>query len=278
VRTAFIGNAEIGRLFLIPSLATKALFSIASSECAVRPTPTMESSSFTSNDPHSMFAYVQANPTPETVDAVVSALIDNVRQHPGSIDTIVQTTRSLLSLPSAQDLFIVDPEETYETYELPYSFIITLGEELRYLIHDVSLTDPKHIAIEPSNPVLVSSLLSAALIECHVLDTPSFSYAFTRQGLQLPDAAHEAEREEVTAIGGCLHLAIAGKTMMDKWLGESDGGEKVLQALKDLDEHEVIKYPQGKLLLKVRLRASDLSPVDCHFSCRTGLGVQVDRQ
>lgn len=148
-----------------------------------------------------------------------------------------------------------DPESSAD---FVYVFILNLSERLKDILGETALGKPKHLLVDPSNPVLAASVLSASLIQSRVLSMPRFAYAFTKQGLKLPDTLQEPEREEIVALGACLHLSIAGKNMLELWLEASDGLGNVVKALKGLDEEDVVKYEKGKLFVKTTITNAEV--------------------
>ncbi|KAF9461724.1 hypothetical protein BDZ94DRAFT_799545 [Collybia nuda] len=207
---------------------------------------------FDLSNANSLLATIQADSTIDTINLFVTSLAEAVNSDPTKADAIAETLASLFAIPESQTLDIrgVDPDDAEVTTPLQSTFLIALGEWLNYALHETSLVEPKRTIVEPSNTVLTAAVFSAALLKTGVLASPSYVFSFTRQGLQLPNAVRETERQEIVAIGACLQLLVAGKIMLDRWLEKSDGSDGIVQALKALSDGKVILSENGRVLLQ----------------------------
>jgi len=125
----------------------------------------------------------------------------------------------------------------------------TLHDEV-HVVHETRLHVPKHTVISASNPTLSAALFSASAIKNRLLGKSSSTYyAFAREGLQLLDADGKARTERGRGPR-CLFAVVSRRcddesSMMEQWLGMSDGQEAVVQALKGLKERGVVTTSGG---------------------------------
>ncbi|KAF8159673.1 hypothetical protein B0H34DRAFT_673993 [Crassisporium funariophilum] len=199
-----------------------------------------------------LFLIIKTNPTFACIDALVASLFCNVEARPRDVDNLVLSFKNLLDMPDAGAIRIDDYDEQAEG-PIPFADVFknVLADRLKDTIHETQLHVPKHTEISPTNPTLSAALFSGSVIKNQALEGTSASYAFARQGLQLPDADRESDREETVALGACLQLAIAGARMMEEWLGKTDGQDAVVEALKALKVKHVVKSSNGVRLLDV---------------------------
>ena len=180
-------------------------------------------------------------------EALASSVFDYVKASPLHVDSLVVAIKSLLDMDDAQSIVITGE---YGTNPLTDLLSMQLGDFLNDHLHESQLHTPKRTEIAASNLTLSAALFSASAVKNRLLGG-SGTCAFARQGLQLPDAREEQERKEVVALGACLQLSVAGATMMERWLGKSDGQEAVVQALKGLKDRGVVTTSGGLHLLDV---------------------------
>jgi len=192
---------------------------------------------------------VLANPTWTCLEALSVSILGLSKKHPRHVDTFVLAITKLLDTKEARLLTIKEEDGDGADEEsaddgnrstLRYVFTLHLAEFLKDALHETALHARNHNEVESSNPCLAAALFSACAIKHGLLEYNKSSYAFTRQGLQLPDSDQERGTEQVVAIGACLHLSIAGSIMMKRWLEKSDGHEAVLTALRLLKKNKVI--------------------------------------
>ena len=144
---------------------------------------------------------------------------------------------------------IDDKKAGYTDTSFDFVFSIFLSDFLSDALHETKLHAPKKTTVSQENTVLAAALFSGSVIQHGLLDS-SHIYAFTSQGLQLPDSYFERERQEIVAIGACLQLLVAGQKLIEGIVPE-DGQDKVTPALERLKKKEIINYPKGIELLEV---------------------------
>lgn len=181
-----------------------------------------------------------------TIESLASSVFTYVKASPQDVDSLVVAMKSLLDMEDAKSIVITG---VYGSNPFTDLFSMQLSEDLNDHLHETQLHTPKRTEIAASNLTLSAALFSASAVKNQLLGSNG-TYAFARQGLQLPDAREELERKEVVALGACLQLSVAGATMMGR-LGESDGQEVVVQALKGLKERGVVTTFGGLQLLDV---------------------------
>jgi hypothetical protein len=210
-----------------------------------------------------LLSVIKSNPTGAGAEALATSVLDHAQASPQQVDTLVVAINNLLDAVHAQSIAITDEDGSGPFKDI---FISRLAEFLNDYLQETQLHAPKRTAIAASNLTLLAALFSASATKNRLLERHKGTYAFARQGLQLPDAIEEQERKEVVALGACLQLSITGATMMEQWLGKSDGQEAVVQALKGLKEHGVVTTSGGLHLLDVSGSLfSTISQVHVHF-------------
>jgi len=195
-----------------------------------------------------ILSIIKANPGVASAEALASSLLSVVKENPKRSESLILPIAHIL--PATADIVVNDEGAGYNDYPFEQVFVIHLSEFLSDALHETQLHVPKQTVVSPQNTVLAAALFSASAIQ-HGLLNSNHIYAFARQGLRLPDAAIEEERQEVVAVGACLQLLVAGNIMIEKWLAHSDGLEKVVEALENLKDKNVIKYPNAVGLLDV---------------------------
>jgi hypothetical protein len=191
---------------------------------------------------------IKSNPGVASAEALASSLFSVVKENPKRSEALILPIVHIL--PATADIVINEEGFGYNNYPFGDVFVIHLSELLSDALHETQLHVPKQTVVSPQNTVLAAALFSASAIQ-HELLNSNHIYAFARQGLRLPDATIEEERKEVVAIGACLQLLVAGNIMIEKWLAHSDGLEKVVEALENLKDKDVIKYPNAVEVLDV---------------------------
>lgn len=210
-----------------------------------------------------LFSVIKSNPTTAGAEALATSVLDHAQASPQQVDTLVVAINNLLNTLQAQSITITDEDGSDPFKDV---FSSQLSGFLSDRLHETQLHEPKQTLISASNPTLLAALFSASAIKNRLLQNHKATYAFARQGLQLPDAAEEQERKEVVALGACLQLSITGATMIEQWLDKSDGQEAVVQALKGLKERGVVTTSGGLYLLDVSgLPPSTTSQVHVHI-------------
>ncbi|RDB21874.1 hypothetical protein Hypma_010999 [Hypsizygus marmoreus] len=204
-----------------------------------------------SNNTSVLLSIIQSNPTTSCAEALAVAIIDRAQSHPQAVDSLVLPLRALFDSVERKSVLVHDYDAGSEAVTFHYVLTLHLAEFIKDALHETALHTPKHTKITPSNPTLAIALFSASAIKNGLLTNTSAPYNFTRQGLQLRDSSFDAEgeveRQEVVAIGACVHLRIAGDIMKDKLLFQ---GENLLHALQALQTKNVISYPPGIALLE----------------------------
>lgn len=124
-----------------------------------------------------------------------------------------------------------------------------LSDCLIYALHESHQT-----VISRKNTMFSYALLAESAVRNKLLGTGLVN-AFVNKGLQLSGAITQAgviNRREVTAIGVCLVLLVAGSVLVSEWrIYDVELLEKVVKALQLLEEKKEIKYPTGVDLLEV---------------------------
>ncbi|RDB20105.1 hypothetical protein Hypma_012933 [Hypsizygus marmoreus] len=202
-------------------------------------------------DTSDLLSIIKSNPTTACAEALAVAITNLAQKRPLEVDALVLPIQALFDAAEAQSIQVYDYDDGSEPVTFHYVFILHLAEFVKDALHETMLHTPKHTEITPSNPTLATALFSASAIKHGLLANTSAPHNFTRQGLQLPetgfDSPGEVERQEVVAIGACLHLYIAGATMKNKLLFK---GEDLLQSLRAIEKKRVISYAPGITLLQ----------------------------
>ena len=193
------------------------------------------------------------------------SVFKQVRASPQHVDILVVAIKNLINTAYVQSIVITDQYKSDSSFEDDFTW--RLAEFLGSRLHETQLHVPKETVIAASNPTLSAALFSASAIKNRLLylEGDSGTYAFARQGLQLPDAREEQKRQEVVSLGTCLQLSVAGATMMEHWLSISDSQEAVVQALKDLKERGVVTTSGGLRLLDVSQSPFSYNLASLHF-------------
>lgn len=197
-----------------------------------------------------LLSVIKSYPTHACAVALGRSVLKHTQASLQDIDSVVVAVKNLIEMDYVKSIMVTSDGEVSDPFEDVCSW--TLGEFLSDLLHETQLHVPKQTVISASNPTLAAALFSASAIK-NGLDcvTGSATYAFAREGLQLPEADEEEERKEVLALGVCLQLSVAGAMMMEQWLGSSDSQEAVVKALKGLKERGVVTTSGGLHLLDV---------------------------
>ena len=200
-----------------------------------------------------LLSVIKSNPTipSEDCSAILGlAILKHVQAFPQHVDSLVVGIKTFIATDDVQAIVTTDEHESNSFEDV---FTWQLAEFIGDRLHETQLHVPKQTVISASNPTLSVALFSASAIKNQLLylESDPGTYAFARQGLQLPGANIEQERKEVVALGACLQLSVAGATMMGKWLSMSDSQEAVVQALKGLKERGVVTTSGGLHLLDV---------------------------
>lgn len=195
-----------------------------------------------------VLSVVKSHPTAAGAEALATSALNHIQASPQHVDSLVVAIKNLLDTDDARSIVISDE---YGSKPFKDVFSSQLAEFLGDRLHETQLHTPIQTAIAASNPTLSAALFSASATKNRLLENYKVTYVFARQGLQLPDATEEQERKEVVALGACLQLSVAGATMMEQWLGKSDGQEAIVQALNGLKERGVVTTSRGLDLLDV---------------------------
>jgi hypothetical protein len=210
-----------------------------------------------------LLSVIKSNPTAAGAEALATSVLDHAQASPQQVDTLVVAINNLLNTLQAQSITITDEDGSDPFKDV---FSSQLSGFLNDRLHETQLHEPKQTLIAASNLTLSAALFSASATKNRLLQNHKATYAFARQGLQLPDATEEQERKEVVALGACLQLSITGAMMIEQWLGKSDGQEAVVQALKGLKARGVVTTSGGLHLLDVSGSLfSTISQVHVHF-------------
>ena len=170
-----------------------------------------------SNISAELLSVIKSYPTHACAVALGRSVLKHTQASLEDIDSVVVAVKNLIETDYVKSIMVTSDGEVSDPFEDVCSW--TLGEFLSDLLHETQLHVPKQTVISASNPTLAAALFSASAIK-NGLDcvTGSATYAFARQGLQLPEADEEEERKEVVAFGTCLQLSVAGARMMEQWL------------------------------------------------------------
>ncbi|KAF8910633.1 hypothetical protein CPB84DRAFT_1743464 [Gymnopilus junonius] len=215
---------------------------------------TAQLTSLFTHPPAEVSSIIKASPILSACsEALAVSLLSSVQSNPASIDALVQPL--VRDLATTEDVRFTDEDAGYIDTPFNTVFQIDLAENLSNALHETQLHKPKQTSIIPQNTVLSSAIFAGSALRNGLLSSNAI-YAFVGQGLQLPEATIEQERKEVVAIGACLLLLVAGNTLLDKWMSESDRLEKVVKALESLKERGVIGHPTGVTLLERTIDAA----------------------
>jgi len=197
-----------------------------------------------------LLSVIKSYPIHACAVALGTSVLSHTQASLQDVDRVVVAVKNLLETDYVKSILVTSSSDGEVSDPFEDVCCWTLGEFLSDLLHETQLHVPKQTVISASNPTLSAALFSASAIKngLHCV-TGSATYAFARQGLQLPKADEEEERKEVLALGVCLQLSVAGATMMKQWLGSSDSQEAVVLALKGLKERGVITTSGGLHLL-----------------------------
>ncbi|TFK33340.1 hypothetical protein BDQ12DRAFT_738842 [Crucibulum laeve] len=202
-----------------------------------------------------ILSIVNSNPTCAGAEALATSIISAAKLCPRQIDDLVLSTKFIF--PSVKTLTVNDQPDGHP---VPFTdlFRCYLAEYIDDILYETQYYEPKQTEITSTNPILVTSLLSASAINNGLLEENQASYHFIRQGLQFDDVPIDSEREPVVALGACLQLSIAGVVMMRRWLAQSNGRATILNALNNLKDSRVILTPRGKQLLKKTIENAEM--------------------
>jgi hypothetical protein len=200
-----------------------------------------------SYDKTSLLELIKANPTWKTVEHLGYTFIEQANAKPCEIEKIATVIADLENDPN------VPPIETLDFYRQPVEE--PFKGTLRMVIYDfVKKEFSDDIpAIEPTNPFLISALISGACIRSGICNSSTQSGMITL-GLRFEDGLWRQmvpdEKAEIWAIHAALHLLAGGRRIYrEQQIGYRQ--KELLPALKAIAEQNIIINPQGKALLQV---------------------------
>jgi hypothetical protein len=202
-----------------------------------------------SYDKTSILELIKANPTWSTVEQLAYTFIEQANAKPYDVDKIATVIADLKNDPK------VPPIETLDYYsqtvEKPFKDILS---RVMYDFVKKEFSDDIP-AIEPTNPFLVSALISGACIRSGICNSSTQSGMITL-GLRFEDGLWKQmvpdEKAEVWAIHAALHLLAGGRRVYrEEQIGYRQ--KELLPALKAIAEQNIIINPQGKALLQVSI-------------------------
>jgi hypothetical protein len=117
--------------------------------------------------------------------------------------------------------------------------------------HSTDLNDVKDKSVTPSNEFLIASLISAISMKYRFCDSPAQVGGLTR-GLQYDDESYgdDVSSREILVLGACLQLLVAGSYLYGP-TGTDVGRVDVLGALERIKTADIVKGPNGQILLEV---------------------------
>jgi hypothetical protein len=201
-----------------------------------------------SYDKTTVLDVIKADPTWKTVDQLGDAFIEQANAKPYNVDKIADVIAALENDPDVPLIKTLDFNR--QSVEKPFKQI--LGEVVFDLIKRVFSNDIP--AIEPTNPFLVSALISGASIRSGLCNSSTQSGMITLglrfEGTEWREIVPD-EKAQVWAIHAALHLLAGGtRIYREEQIGYRQ--TEVLPALKAIAEQNIVTNHQGKELLQVR--------------------------
>jgi len=198
----------------------------------------------------SLLHVVKQQPDAETVSWIAELYDLLAIENPFRADAL---TQSLVLLRDFPDIPTITKND-YHGHSYQESFEVLLDLFLHEVL-SAAVSGPSSdlFAVTPENSFLIGSVTSAEAAKQDLFISSRQVSAITR-GIQFPKSEYEysdPEGREVSCLGACLQLLIAGSVF-------SDGGhlgrnkEQLLPSIKSLAAKEIIKDPNGKRLLQVR--------------------------
>ncbi|KAF8190544.1 hypothetical protein BJ912DRAFT_925672 [Pholiota molesta] len=206
-----------------------------------------------SYDKMSVLEVIKANPTWKTVDQLGDAFIEQANAKPYDVEKIATVIADLMNDPNVPPIKTVDFHR--QPIEEPFKDI--LCQVVFDLIKRVFSDDIP--AIEPTNPFLVSALISGACIRSDICNSSTQSGHITLglrfEGVKWREIIPD-EKAEVWAIHAALHLLAGGRRVYrEEQIG--DRQKELLPALKAIAEQNIIINPQGKALLQAAIAEAE---------------------
>ena len=218
-----------------------------------------------------LLALVRQEPTADTVAELPELYADLAAEDPRRVDSL---TRALVLLRHADDIPTISKNDPRGR---PYQekFIVVLDLFLHDMISSIlspSIDDDEPI-VAPTHPFLVGSLLAASATK-HDLITSSSQIGAVALGIRLPSADYEnyvePELRELSSIGACLQLLVAGSAYKDQGqLGQHQA--HILPGLRSLLSDGVMQHASGKKLLQASLFSYFASRLSCIFRRRSNM-------
>jgi hypothetical protein len=201
-----------------------------------------------SYDKTTVLDVIKADPIWKTVDQLGDAFVEQANAKPYSVDKIADVIAELENDPDVPLIKTLDFNR--QSVEKPFKQI--LGQVVFDLIKRVFSNDIP--AIEPTNPFLVSALISGASIRSGLCNSSTQSGMITLglrfEGTEWREIVPD-EKAQVWAIHAALHLLAGGtRIYREEQIGYRQN--EVLPALKAIAEQNIVTNPQGKELLQVR--------------------------
>ncbi|KAF8190549.1 hypothetical protein BJ912DRAFT_903146 [Pholiota molesta] len=200
-----------------------------------------------------VFEVIKANPNWRTVDQLGDAFIEQANAKPYNVDKIADVIAELEIDPDAPLIKTLDFNR--QPVEQPFKQI--LSQVVFDLIKRVFSNDTP--AIEPTNPFLVSALISGACIRSGLCNSSTQSGMITLglrfEGTQWREIVPD-EKAQVWAIHAALHLLAGGtRIYREEQIGYRQN--EVLPALKAIAEQNIVTNPQGKKLLQAAITEAE---------------------
>jgi len=199
-----------------------------------------------SYDKTAVVEVIKNNPVWRTVDQLGEAFIEQANAEPYNTDKIADVIAGLENDPDIPLIKSLDFNR--RPVEKPFKQV--LRQVIFDLIKRVFSNDIP--TIEPTNPFLVSALISGACIRTGLCNSSTQSGMITLglrfEGTQWREIVPD-EKAEVWAIHAALHLLAGGRRIYhEEQIGYRQN--EVLPALKAIAEQDIVTNLQGKELLQ----------------------------
>ncbi|KAF8190561.1 hypothetical protein BJ912DRAFT_878549 [Pholiota molesta] len=206
-----------------------------------------------SYDKTTVLDVIKADPTWKTVDQLGDGFIEQANAKPYNVDKIADVIAELENDPDVPLIKTLDFNR--QSVEKPFKEI--LGQVVFDLIKRVFSNDIP--AIEPTNPFLVSALISGASIRSGLCNSSTQSGMITLglrfEGTEWREIVPD-EKAQVWAIHAALHLLAGGtRIYREEQIGYRQN--EVLLALKAIAEQNIVTNPQGKALLQTAIAEAE---------------------
>jgi len=206
-----------------------------------------------SYDKTAVVKLIKNNPVWRTVDQLGDAFAEQANDKPYNTDKIADVIAGLENDPDLPLIKTLDFNQ--QPVEKPFKQI--LRQVIFDLIKRVFSDDIP--AIEPTNPFLVSALISGTCIRTGLCNSSTQSGMITLglrfEGTQWKEIIPD-EKAQVWAIHAALHLLAGGTRIYhEEQIGYRQN--EVLPALKAIAEQNIVTNLQGKELLKAAIAEAE---------------------